>query len=70
MSTFLNQVGTIGQAWGQTLGQTIGQTIGHGLHQATAAPEELRVGNHQVVVKERLAEGALPSSSQLNALLD
>eukprot|EP01031_Cornospumella_fuschlensis_P024434 gene24434-29534_t len=60
MSSFFNQVGHIGQSLGQSLGQTLQTTLGQGIQhvqQAAAAPEELRVGSHNVVVKEHLAEG-------------
>jgi hypothetical protein len=57
MSSFFNQVGSLGQSLGQTLGQTIGTSFQQSIQQATAAPEELRIGSHSVVVKERLAEG-------------
>ncbi|RYG96355.1 hypothetical protein EON65_54530 [archaeon] len=62
MSSFFNQVGNIGQTLGQTFGQTLQSTLGQGIQhvqQVAAAPEELRVGSHTVVVKEHLAEGRL-----------
>eukprot|EP01039_Chlorochromonas_danica_P000800 gene800-868_t len=53
MSSFFNQVGNLGQ----TLGQTFGQTFTQSFQQTNIQPEEIRIRNHQVIVKERLAEG-------------
>lgn len=52
MSTFLGQ---FGHSIGSTFGNSIGNSIGQTLH--TAAPEELRVGSHHVLVREKVAEG-------------
>ena len=55
MSNFFNQVGQISHSLGHTLGNSVNQALERGL--ATGAPEELRIGSHTVVVKEKLAEG-------------
>lgn len=54
MSSFLGNFGhSLGQSLGQSFGQTIGQTL------SANVPEEVRVGSHTVVVKEKVAEGNL-----------
>lgn len=58
MSSFLGNFGhSLGQSLGQSFGQTIGQTL------SANVPEEVRVGSHTVVVKEKVAEGNLPCQS-------
>lgn len=49
MSSFFNQIGDLSQTFGHVVQQqVINQTI---------VNEELRVGSHHVIVKEKIAEG-------------
>jgi hypothetical protein len=57
MSSFFNQVGQLSSNLGHSLGNSVGHAFQQGLHQA--APEELRIGSHSIVVKEKIAEGMI-----------
>lgn len=67
MSSFFNQVGQFSQNLGSQVGQlgqnlthTLGNSVNQALSQGTSIVqqnEELRIGSHTVIVKERIAEG-------------
>ncbi len=61
---FGNQVGQFSQTFGsqvgqlsQNLGNSVNQAIHQGFNTSIQLNEELRVGSHTVLVKEKIAEG-------------
>ncbi len=52
MSSFFNQFGDLSQTLGNAVGSVQQQVINQ-----TVVNEELRVGSHLIIVKEKLAEG-------------
>jgi hypothetical protein len=59
--TVAQSAGQIGHSFGQTIGNSVNQAIQQGLSTAVVQ-EELRIGSHTVMVKEKLAEGSCLSS--------
>jgi hypothetical protein len=55
MANYFKTVAQMGQNLTQQLGSHVNQAFEQGL--SSGIPEELRVGSHTVVVKEKLAEG-------------
>lgn len=61
MSSFFNQVGQLSSNLGHSLGSSVGHALQQGLQ---AAPEELRIGSHSIIVKEKIAEGLTSTISK------
>lgn len=58
MDNFFGRMGLdLGNSIGHSIGQSLGGSIGQSLNSATLAPEELRIGSHNIVVSHKLAEG-------------
>lgn len=60
MSHFLSQTLSTAQTLGSSL-TTHGTNLSKSLTESIAAPEQFRIGGHNVLVKSRLAEGIIAS---------
>jgi Na+/alanine symporter len=65
--TVAQSAGQLGHSFGQTIGNSVNQAIQQGLS-TTVVQEELRIGSHTVVTKEKLAEGFYSSFTYLFSL--